>query len=73
VICTHTAAAITDHAQQGVDGGAIRYAWRGACSACHKGVVGATTLPAELDPERLTALLTRQLTSYFSRAASAGV
>lgn len=72
MICTHSAAAITDHAMQGVDGAAIRYAWRGACTACRRGVVGTTALPAGLDSERLTALLTRELTTYLSQAASVG-
>ena len=70
--CTHSSAAITDHAVQGPDGAAVRYAWRGACTTCRHGVVGVTTLPANLPADRLNALLTQELHSYLSQVAIAG-
>jgi hypothetical protein len=73
VTCQHLSAAITDHAVQGLDGTAVRYAWRGACTSCRHGVVGVTSLPADLSAERLNVLLTQELSSYLSKVATSGV
>ena len=70
--CTHPAAAITDHAVHSAEGETVRYAWRGACTSCRHGVVGVTSVPAGLEPERLQLVLTNELASYLSRMAMAG-
>ena len=71
--CMHPAATITDHAVQGYEGTSIRYAWRGACEVCRRGVVGVTALPSEVDGEALTAKLTAELMSYLALVAVAPV
>ncbi len=69
MICTHPAAAITDHAIRDYDGDAVRYAWRGACLACQRGIVGITALPAGMPRAGLTATLTNDLMAYLSVSA----
>lgn len=71
--CIHPAATITDHAVQGYEGTSIRYAWRGACDACRRGVVGVTAIPSEVAGESLTARLTNELMSYLALVAAAPV
>jgi hypothetical protein len=73
VTCSHPAGAITDHTIQDVEGSEIRYAWRGACLSCQRGVVGTTALPPGLSTERLNDRLTGELMSYFSRVAALSV
>lgn len=67
--CTHPAATITDHAVQGYEGTSIRYAWRGACDACRRGVVGVTAVPSDVGGDFLTNRLTGELMSYLALAA----
>jgi len=62
----HPSGTITDHAVIGTEDAGVRYAWRGACTDCRQGIVGSSTLPAGLPPDRLTAVLTTELTSYLS-------
>lgn len=69
-MCSHPAAAITDHTVHGYERGATRYAWRGACLTCRRGVVGVTALPSELPEDRLTAMLTSELMAYFRHTPS---
>ncbi len=68
--CLHPSGTITDFAVQALDAASVRYAWRGACTNCSHGVVGATTLPAELQEHELTNRLTRELMVYLNYAAS---
>ena len=71
--CSHPAATITDHAIQGYEGTSIRYAWRGACNVCHRGVVGMTALPADLSDDELLSRLTAELMAYLSLVAATPV
>lgn len=71
--CLHPAGTITDHTVQGFQGADVRYAWRGICLTCQKGVVGMTALPSGLEPERLKDLLTNELMTYFGRVAAVPV
>lgn len=68
--CSHPAGTITDHAVHGIEGPAIRYAWRGNCVACQHGVVGVTALPPNLPLDRLKARLTTELMAYLNYSAS---
>ncbi len=70
--CLHPSGTITDYAVQSHETASVRYAWRGACTSCSHGVVGATTLPAELDERELTSRLTRELMAYLSYAGPTG-
>ncbi len=70
MVCTHPAAAITDHAVHALEGETVRYAWRGACTSCRHGVVGVTSVPAGLAPDHVNLLLTNELTSYLSQVAT---
>ena len=67
--CLHPSGTITDYAVQSLDHVAVRYAWRGACTSCSHGVVGATTVPVELGERELTSRLTQELMAYLSYAA----
>ncbi len=64
MLCTHPAGAITDHTVRGYDREAVRYAWRGACLECQRGVVGVTSVSSALPPDRLHATLTGELMAY---------
>lgn len=68
--CAHPSGTITDHTIQETLGQTIRYAWRGACSSCQRGVVGVSALPAGLSAERLLTLLTTELTAYLATVAT---
>ncbi len=71
VSCAHPSGAITDHAVQETSTQTVRYAWRGACTSCQRGVVGVSALPAGLSPERLLTLLNSELTAYLAKVATA--
>ncbi len=66
MICTHSAAAITDHTVRDYDREAVRYAWRGACLECQRGVVGVTAVSVTVPPDRLNAMLTSELLAYLN-------
>ncbi len=68
--CLHPSGMITDYAVQSLEHTAIRYAWRGACTDCSHGVVGATTLPVGLEERELTSRLSQELMAYLSFAAT---
>jgi hypothetical protein len=73
VSCTHPAGTITDHTVQGFEDGKLRYAWRGTCLNCRRGVVGVTALPAGLSSDRLNDLLNAELMSYFGQPSTASL
>jgi hypothetical protein len=71
VSCAHPSGTITDHAVQETSEQTVRYAWRGACNGCQRGVVGVSALPAGLSSERLLSLLNSELAAYLATVATA--
>ena len=69
--CAHPLGTITDHAVQETSPQTVRYAWRGACTSCQRGVVGVSALPAGLSSERLLTLLNSELTAYLATISTA--
>ncbi len=70
--CSHPAGTITDHTIHGYERESVRYAWRGACLSCQRGVVGVTAIPTGIPADRLDAMLTTELMAYLQVASARG-
>jgi hypothetical protein len=71
VSCSHPAGTITDHTVQTIQGTEVRYAWRGSCLSCQRGVVGVTDVPQGIDTARVKDVLMNELMTYFGKVAAA--